>query len=549
MADTKDTKKKTSTEKEDDIRSVKKKRSAKVIKHTTMATVLTVIFIAVVVLINAVASILFERYPLTIDLTENSMYSISDESIDYIKGIDAEIHITVLCEETEFSSLNEYTLQAMELLKRYQEYNQNIKVSYTDLLTHPEVTSNYPSVDLHNYDIIFETKNTSSDDESFQRIKVLKITDLASWDSEFISQMSEALLTYYGMSFEQYCDSLGAATVMNGYRGYIVGSNAEAAFTSAIMSITDPDPVVVTFLTGHNEVSQLEYFKKMLDANGYQVGEINILTEEIPEDTDLIVIPAPSQDYIDEEIKKISDFLLNGGALEKDALYIASVQQGETPKLDEFLEEYGLKVEPALIMEGDSNRYYDPRLPSYAMPSIVSENYMQDMNTADYLLLMPNARAITLLYDEQSMKVTEAYVQSSDMAYTCGYDSYGFDTSDIRERGVQTSVAVGSKAVFGEGDDYSTYYSNIMVISSDEFLADSWLQASQFQNSEYIISLLNGMTGKTNTGIVIAPKTIIGNTFDLTGKQASILKWTFQLVIPLIVLIIGFVIYKRRKNK
>lgn len=532
------------TESIDAVTSAKKKRNAKVIKHTTMATVLTVIFIAAVVLINIIASILFDRYPLTIDLTENAMYSITQESIDYIQSIDGEINVTVLANEDTFSGLSEYTLQAMELLKRYQEYNPNIKVSYVDLLSHPEIASNYTNVDLQDYDIIFELKNASSSGDSFQRVKVLKLTDLVSWNAEFTSWLTQS-----GATLNDLNSYYGAATVMAAYSGYIVGSDAEAAFTSAIMTITDPDPISVAFLTGHNEVSEFAYFRQLLSANGYQLIDVDIMTEDIPSETDLIVIPAPAQDYMDEEIKKVSDFLLNDGKLEKDALYIASVEQGETPNLDEFLEEYGIKVENTLILENDKSRYYnygDVRVPSYALPYIVSDNYMQDMNTADYLLLMPNARPVTQLYEEQGMSITTAYTQSSSMAYTCGYDSDGFNSNNIIERGTQTSLVIASKAAFSDDD---VLYSNLMVIGSDEFLADRWLQEVSFQNSEYIISLLNGMTGKTDTGIVIATKTILGRTFDITEKQASILKWIFQLIIPLVVLVINFIVYKLRKNK
>ena len=94
-----------------------------------------------------------------------------------------------------------------------------------------------------------------------------------------------------------------------------------------------------------------------------------------------------------------------------------------------------------------------------------------------------------------------------------------------------------------------TNYSNLMVISTEEFFNDAFLSGVQFQNSEYIISLLNGMTKKASTGFVVETKTVLGNSFDLTEKQASVLKWTFQAIIPLAVLVVGLIVHKRRKNK
>ena len=61
-----------------------------------------------------------------------------------------------------------------------------------------------------------------------------------------------------------------------------------------------------------------------------------------------------------------------------------------------------------------------------------------------------------------------------------------------------------------------------------------------------MLSLLNGITHKTD-GIVIEPKVIEGNIFDLTDSQKNTLKWTFILIIPVIVLAAGVVIWISRK--
>lgn len=518
----------------------KKKVNRKVLKHTTMATVLSVFFIAIVVMINIVASIIFDRYPLTIDLTENSKYSISQESIDYVKAIDSEITVTVLAEEEAFSAVNEYTVQAQELLRRYREYNSNIEVKYVDLLKNPEIKSDYPDVTLKDYDILFETYVTDEETgEKFQRVKVVTLTDMVSWNTEFLSQFE----SYYG-DINAFSETYGAVNVVAAYGGAIVGSSAEQALTSALMSITDPNPVDVAILTGRDEATDLGSFKRLLSANGYNLTTIDITTEEIPGNIDLIIVPAPKKDYLDTEIKKLSDFLINGGSLEKDMIYIASVKQAQTPNIDEFLVEYGIKIPQAIVYENDSTHVYaDLQTQTYInIADVVSENYLQDINTDSLLLAVMNARPIELLFEEQNMMVTEKFLTSTNQGYTFDYE----DFDEPLSKGEQIYLAVSSKAVF-IGED--TAYSNLCVISSEEFLNDTFLSGVQFQNGEYIISLLNGITRKASTGFVVETKTVLGNTFDLTEKQASILKWTFQAIIPLAVLIIGLIVHKRRKNK
>ena len=104
-----------------------------------------------------------------------------------------------------------------------------------------------------------------------------------------------------------------------------------------------------------------------------------------------------------------------------------------------------------------------------------------------------------------------------------------------------------SKVAFD--DDGGATYSNILVLGADTMVASSELMYNQFQNRTYFLSVINGMTGKTTTGITIEPKVISGNIFDITAEQIRLLKIVFIGVIPLATLTIGLVIWLRRKNR
>ena len=83
----------------------KKKTEHKKLKHGFMSTAFTVAFVAVIVLVNVVATALFDRYPITFDLTENNAFSISDKSEEYVKKIDTDVLITVFAKEDDFTNL------------------------------------------------------------------------------------------------------------------------------------------------------------------------------------------------------------------------------------------------------------------------------------------------------------------------------------------------------------------------------------------------------------------------------------------------------------
>ncbi len=519
-----------------------KKFNTKKLKHGTMATVFTCVFIALLVLVNVVTTMLFDRYPITIDLTSNKIYSVSNDTEDYVKKVNVDVQVTIFADENTYTNYSSYNKQAVELLKNYCKLNHHITYRFVDIDSHPEIVKEYTDT-ISQFDMIFETK-TKVDGKEISRTRKLGMLDLLTFKDEFEQQLSQS-----GYSIEALAQQAGGDLAFLSYYGsYVESSNAEQAFTSALMTVTDPNPVYVTILTGRSELTQLTYFQTLLTANGYNVNTVDITSEDIPADTDVIVIPAPKTDYLEEDITKVSDFLNNDGNLGKQLLYIASYGQEDTPNLDEFLSEYGLSIGKGVICESDSGKYYNS--PCVTIASTVSDNFTQDVSTESPAILSALCRPVNTLFDEQDMVSTDAYLQSSDAAYTADVEisqtTGQVKIGDPLVKGQQNYMAVGSKAKFT--DDNNTLYSNVIAVGSEGLLSDTYLQYSQYQNSEYFISVINGLTGKT-AGITITPKTITGNVFDVTQQQKTVLKWTFCLGVPVVVLIVGIVIWARRKNK
>lgn len=506
-------------------KKIKAKRNHKKLKHGTMATVLTVVFVAVLVLVNIVATSVFERFPLTIDMTSDDSYTISDETVDYIKNVDKEIKITVLAEESEFNSTSKYIRQANEILKNIAKNNKNITVEYVDLMSNPEVKSEYEE-SLAEYDIIVETGN------NHERTTVVHPQDLVNFSSDFENSFQQNM----GATLETFIEYYGGMTAIQSYSTGIESNCAEQAFTSAVLRVTDADPKTVTFLTGRKEIASLSYFQKLLTANGYTVNSIDITTQDIPQEANLIVMGAPSVDYTADEVEKVSKFLDNDGKLKKNLLYIESVQQPNTPNIDELLEEYGIKFRDEFVYDSDGSNASN----GYVFMERANDKFMDDLKD-DSLKLFTSiyTKPITVKYSEKSMKTCEAYVQTSDTGYTMDKNQKELT------KGVTVTAAVGSKAVFvDDGADYS----NLIALGSEFFLDDTVLQMSQYLNRQWILSLVNGVTGKS-ADITIEPKTVEGGLFDLTNTQIRVLEWVFIVIIPVIVLAIGITVWIKRKNR
>lgn len=522
----------------------------KKIKHGTMATALTCVFLAVLVLLNVVATVLFERYPINIDLTKEKIYSMTDESEEYVKKVDRDVLVTIFADEDTFINYSSYNKQAIELLKNYCKMNHHISYRFMDIDSNPDVIKSYSDT-ISNFDIIFET-SSEVDGETVKRTRKLGMIDLLSFKDEFVSQLSQS-----GYSIDMLREQAGSDLQLLAYYGtYVESSNAEQAFTSALMTVTDPDPVYVTFLNGRNEVSDImsktspfSYFKTLLVANGYNVNEIDITKDEIPSETDIAVIPAPTVDYLPEEVQKVSDFLNNGNELGKQLIYVASYSQGETPNLDEFLEEYGLSVGEGVVCETYGDNYIN--YPYCTLSTDLSSDFNQDVLNKDLVISSMYTRPVNTLYDQQGMITTQQYVKTTDNAYTAKLkynEQYQLVPSDTLTTGQQCLFAIGSKAKFAEDGSGDTAYSNVLCFGSEYLLQSNILSAQQYGNSEYFFSIIAGITHKSD-GVFIKPKTIKGTAFDIDQSKKTALMWTFCVIIPVAVLGAGLFVWLRRKNK
>lgn len=114
-----------------------KKFDTKKLRYGTLATAITAVFIVVVVLINVIVGIVMERYPLKLDLTSNKIYEISDRTIEYLKGVDRNVELVVMSDETHYKTNSDYK-KAAEILEKYAMYSDKIKVKYVDMKKNPD---------------------------------------------------------------------------------------------------------------------------------------------------------------------------------------------------------------------------------------------------------------------------------------------------------------------------------------------------------------------------------------------------------------------------
>lgn len=495
-------------------KSDKKRFNRRKLKYGSIAAAITIIVIAVVVLINVIVNMASDKVNMSIDLTENGTFEISQETKDYLATVNEPVSIVCMSDEVTFQTSNYiYFKQAYEVLKKYSIYNNNVTLTFVDMVSDPTYADRFSQSykgEINAYNIVVE---------SAKRIKVLSIQDLYNTEINY-----------------------------NTFSQEVVSSKAEQELTSAIMYVTDPDPIKAVVFKSETSGSSYDNVTALLTSNGYDVSEIDPLVDTIPEDADMVVINAPLNDYDTNVIDMLYNFLDNGGNLGRNLIYFADFSQKETKNIDAFLAEWGIKVESGVVGDEDTNNLQAQSF--YIVRDYITENeFSANVSQPSLPIIDYQSRPITLLFDTKDTRSTLALLQTKDTAFVM--------TEEMQEavrngeepnivNGVQTTMAIGRKYIFNA--DNEQVYSNVLVVGSSENLDETFTSTTYYNNGDYFVSVLNTMTGKNN-GIYIVAKDLTSPTFDI--DQATVMKYrlVFAVLIPVAVLVIGVVIFIRRRTK
>ena len=96
--------------------------------------------------------------------------------------------------------------------------------------------------------------------------------------------------------------------------------------------------------------------------------------------------------------------------------------------------------------------------------------------------------------------------------------------------------------------DNTLLESDVMVIGSMGYFDVYVAQDTSYNNAEYFISALNTICGKSDN-IVIASKNTNLTSMDVTASQMKMITTVVMVVLPAIMVVIGIVIWARRKSR
>ena len=484
-------------------------------KHGSMAMVVTIIFIAVVVVLNIVISILVERFPLRLDFTDNSMFTMADDTKKFLADVDMDVNITMLETEENLKNLSAEYFQVYNTLKSFEQHSGKVKLVFKDYNKNPGIAAEYEDLTISKGDIIVQ---------SDLRYSKIGINDC------FV-----------------YADNPNPDGSVK-----INSSIAEEKLTTEILKVTQKELIKVSYISKPTNFDISE-FLSLLSSNIYEVGEQSLTVGEFDDSVKLLIISAPTTDFTDDELNKIEDFLYNKGNFDKGLLYIPTLNQSPLPKLDSFLEQWGIKVEKSVMFETN---------PAVAIGDnfgIMSHlAYNDEENNPEWLDKFESKGAfigaygvspITRLYNVQREYSTYSLLESSGTTVTRPLTD---DETEEQNWSPDTEVPeTYSLCVVSERKEYQGVDQNSSVVATlagTSLVDEQFLYYPTFMNTDFMMALCNQIAD-VKPAITVMPKEFIEDTISLSQLTSTILMYIFWFGLPVLTIGTGMFIFIKRRNK
>ncbi len=493
---------------------------------------ITVLFLAVVIIFNILVGALSDRFDLEYDLSADKENTATKENIDYIKSIDTPISITVCAGEDNYSAYmasyapnlysladdySDYYSQTVRFIKKYPDYNDKITVEFVDMYydtSFAEIYNKYSSDNLAYGDVIVSAV-IEKNGEKTERHKVVGFDDI----------------------YKLVEDSSDSYASMYGYSSYTIsGNQVENAISGAIDYVLGVDKKAA-MITGHSADSTdsiFDAYEALLTANNFKVDRIDSLAiNEISSDYNIVVIIQPSVDFQESELTALNLFLENDGNLQKSLIYVGGASAQKTPNLNEFLADWGIVINEGKLFETSGQ---------YAMsgdPTTLYTSY----SGYGYLLLSGNA-AISIGTAVDSNTEVQAAIPSPETVAIAPLDASA-DWNDYTDSDLGSFALMALSEKTGYTDDADEVKSAVFAFATSDFVSpptdgtmnDTFVTIANDYFDEGDISDMN-----------FESKQITTTTFVPKESDANAIQIIFVILLPIAMLATAIVIYIRRKN-
>lgn len=280
--------------------------------------------LGVVVMVNYLSQ---EYFFLRLHLSAHTRAPLSTRTVKFLESLTNQVKVIVYYDKDDplYSTIT-------DLLKEYKQVNPRLSLQVVDYLRDAGPAQKVKA----DYKLATATdKNLVIFDGGQGRVKVVEGNSLAQYTLERVPDKEKSM------------------------RRKLVAFQGERIFTGTLLAVTSAKPLKAYFLTGHgehridsnDELSGYMKFVSVLEQNYIQVEPLSLLgTNPVPADCHLLVVAGPTAALPEIELRKIEQYLNEGGRLL--ALFNYESKDKETG-LERILAKWGVRVGNNVVVDPD----------------------------------------------------------------------------------------------------------------------------------------------------------------------------------------------------
>lgn len=448
----------------------------------------TLVFIIILV-VNLIVS----KMDLKIDLSSQELYTLTEPTRKLINDIDDDITIYYMVETGKEAAIFK------NIAEKYDALSDNITLEYKDPILYPRFASKYVEDEITTNS--FLVVNNSNNRARYVPNNELLIKELDYNTFDYVT----------------------------------TGIDVEGKLTSAIQYVTTAELPVLYMTTGHMEKETGEVFQSYMDKQNVKVGTVTTLTEDIPEDSEILLINSPEADFTVEEIDKIKAYMAQGGHV----ILVVDYMAEELPNVKSLMDYYGIQMVEGIICEGDASKHVQ-QLPNYIVPSIQEHDITNGTVASRRFVIMPYSSGLTLAESRRSSLNIEPLFTTSDQAYSkVNMQAVTFD----KESGdIDGPFYLGLLST----DTYKGVSSNLLVYSS-EYIFDE-ASINQYGNATILTDTIAYLSGDAGA-VSVKTRTLVPETLYVTQQQGIFWGAIIIIVLPVIILGAGILVTLKRRKR
>ncbi len=300
--------------------------------------------------------------------------------------------------------------------------------------------------------------------------------------------------------------------------------DGEGQLTSAINYVTNDSNAKIYLASGHGESTLGETVTKRLSQLSIEIGSVNLLLDgAIPSDCSLLIILGPTADISEAEKAMLSAYMQSGGNI----MFLASYETTALPNFEAFLAEYGITFANGYI--ADLERYYQSSY-YYIFPVLKTDEITSTLAEDDLVLLI-ESRGFVLTAPARETITQDTVLTTSEHGQAVT------ETEQIEGQyvlGVTAKESLDSKEV------------KLIAFSSQSLVEESIISSfpSLVNTDLFINAVTSVMPEIENISIPTKSLQVTNNAVAGGGLWRAL----FVFIIPVALLVSGFVIWNRRRK-